>query len=178
MSESIINHFGDGEKYDCQIEYIVENLPSGTAGALRQIPDDVDGPLIIMNGDIITNLDFSDLISYHNKMKWDVTICAKEFSIQIPYGVIEFSKGALEKIEEKPIISRNINCGIYVVNSSIFRNLDSSKEKIDMPDLISDAVEKNMSVGVFPITEYWIDIGRAEDLENARLKFPNFVSDN
>ncbi len=173
MPEMIQNHFGDGSKWGVSITYIHEELPLGTGGALGLLPDDLPTlPLIMMNGDILTNINLQKLLAFHCNESADATMCVREYEYQIPYGVIQGSNGKVISMEEKPTQFFHINAGIYVVNPVIIEQVKEN-QKIDMPTLLEQRIKENGSVMMFPIHEYWLDIGRMEDYQRAQVDILN-----
>ena len=168
MKEKILNYFGDGNKWGVKIQYLYEDEPLGTAGSLKLIPEykNINDSILVLNGDIITNLNFNLLAEFHQKHNADITIAAKHNSYTIPFGVINTSGVELEKIIEKPTYEFLVSAGIYLIKPFI---LDFIKDKKynDMPDLISLVKEKKFKVVTFPIHEYWLDVGKPETLEKA-----------
>ncbi len=168
MPEKIIEHFGNGEKWGVNIHYVHEEHPLGTGGALGLLPEDIDSsPLIMINGDILTTIDFEKLLDFHIKSKADATMCVREYEYQVPYGVIYGEGSKVLRMEEKPMQRFYVNAGIYVLNNDIIRSVHENI-KIDMPGLLESKIEKNGSVMMFPIHEYWLDIGRMDDFKRAQ----------
>ena len=168
MPEMIMEHFGDGSKWGGNITYVYEETPLGTGGALGLLPDDLPKlPLIMMNGDVLTNMNFQKLLEFHNKESADASMCVREYEYQIPYGVIQGDAGKITSMEEKPVQLFHINAGIYVVNPEIIEQVKSN-QKIDMPTLLEQKIEAQGNVMMFPIHEYWLDIGRMEDYQRAQ----------
>lgn len=168
MPEMIIAHFGDGSKWDVNITYVYEQSPLGTGGALGLLPDDLPKlPLIMMNGDVLTNMNFLKLLDFHINESADASMCVREFEYQIPYGVIQSENGKITSMVEKPTHLFHINAGIYVVNPDIIEQVKEN-EKIDMPTLLENKIESKGNVSMFPIHEYWLDIGRMEDYQRAQ----------
>tara|TARA_A100001015_G_scaffold252720_1_gene292469 strand:+ start:438 stop:1490 length:1053 start_codon:yes stop_codon:yes gene_type:complete len=176
--EKIKDFFGNGEKHNVRINYIDEAYPLGTAGALSLIPlEQIKFPLIVINGDVLTKLDFRDLINFHKKRKSKITACVRKFDYQIPFGVFRGDEDKIIGISEKPISSFLINAGIYVIEKSVVENLSFNK-KIDFPSLISNQIENNEnSVSMYLIHEYWKDIGKKEDFEKAQQDILTFNFD-
>ena len=143
-------------------------------GSLKLIPkhESLDDSILILNGDIITNLNLSLLSEFHQRHKADMTIAAKNDSYTIPYGVIYTSDIELERIVEKPTQNFLVSAGIYIINKNIM-DLISKDSFCDMPTLISIAKENNFKVTTFPIHEYWLDVGRPESLKLANEELPN-----
>lgn len=165
QAEEITNYFGDGSKIGIQINYIHEKVPLGTAGVLSLLHD-VEVPILVMNGDIITQLDFRALMHFHLSKKADLTIAAKQLDFKIAYGVLETAEDRVTRLEEKPTHHFMINAGIYVLNPSI-KNMVTQNVRTEMTDLISEMLAKNMKVVYFPIQEYWLDIGTPADYQQA-----------
>jgi NDP-sugar pyrophosphorylase family protein len=173
MPEMIMEHFGDGSKWGVSITYVYEDSPLGTGGALGLLPADIPKlPLIMMNGDILTNIDFQKLLAFHSNENADATMCVREFEYQIPYGVIEGDNGKIKSMVEKPTHLFHINAGIYVVNPELIK-LVQVNQKIDMPTLLEQKINDQGHVMMFPIHEYWLDIGRMEDYKRAQIDVLN-----
>lgn len=170
LAEKIINYFGDGSKWNVKIEYLQENTPLGTAGALRLLPDNFKHPIIVINGDVLTKTSFHEILRYHSKNSADITICAREHKLYSPYGVIEVNGIEFKSIVEKPSFSQLVNAGIYVVNPEILK-LINPNQYLDMPDLIYLSQNKDKSIIVYPVHEYWIDIGKPESLNRADFEW-------
>ena len=167
--ELIYDYFGNGEKYGVNIRYIEENKRMGTAGALSLIPKALlEKPFFVVNGDVITNLDFDDLLVAHEKTNSTATMCVRSYSHEVPYGVIECKKnGEIIAIKEKPQYNFNINAGIYVIDPEALKVLPSDTF-YDMPQLFIDLKRKNFEIGSYSIDDYWIDIGKPQDYEQAQ----------
>jgi dTDP-glucose pyrophosphorylase/predicted transcriptional regulator len=172
LPEMIIDHFKDGKNFGVSIQYIHEDQPLGTAGALGLLPKKIlDSPIIVMNGDILTSVDFPALLAYHNKHNGSATMCVRDYEFQVPLGVIEGSGSRINLIKEKPIHKCQVNAGIYVINPDIIKTIPKNK-RVDMPDFLSDQIAQDNSVHMFPIHEYWLDIGRLEDFHKAQIDYP------
>mgnify|MGYP001296777805 CR=1 FL=1 len=168
-SEQVRAHFGDGSKWGVHIEYLEEDRPLGTAGALAMLdPSAINSPLLMMNGDLITRLDFGQLIKFHTEHDGRATICVREYDFQIPYGVVEGDGIEVSNIAEKPVQKYFINAGIYVLEPSVIAQCKDPLSR-DMPDLLREIVGAGGKVNMFPIHEYWIDIGRIPDYERAQI---------
>jgi dTDP-glucose pyrophosphorylase len=162
-----IKRFADELSMGARIEVLVEEEPLGTAGALGLIGNDVTGPLLVVNGDIVTRADFSAMSLHHQLHKRDLTIGAARYEFEIPYGVLEHrDDGSVIKIREKPQHVSHVSGGIYILEPSIYRMISTPKP-LDMPVLIERAIADEMKVGIFPIHEYWLDMGRPDDLQRA-----------
>lgn len=165
-ADLIAQHFGDGQDFGVEIRYVKEDQPLGTAGALSLL-DESEGPLLVMNGDILTRIDFGAMLDFHRDHQADMTVAVKQFEFQIPYAVIETNNVQITSISEKPVVRYFINAGIYLLNSAVCRYIPNGKP-YDMPELIKWLMTERRMVISFPIREYWLDIGNADDYERAR----------
>ena len=168
LPEMISNHFGDGSKWGINITYAHEDTPLGTAGALGLLPNNIPKlPLIMMNADILTNVNFRRLLDFHASESADVTMCVKEYEYMIPYGVVQGHEGKLTNMLEKPVHVYSINAGVYVLNPDIVEKVKSGVV-LDMSSLLEMNIEINKNIMMFPIHEYWRDIGQMEDYVRAQ----------
>ncbi len=165
-SEMIMDHFGDGSKLGVKIEYLREDQRLGTAGALSLLPGRPDKPILVMNGDVLTSVNFNQLLAFHDDHLAAATMCVREHDVKIPYGVAEIDGHLLTSMAEKPVYSFFINAGIYSIDPKAIDEVPSD-QFFDMPDLLDILVQKGEEVAVFPLREYWIDVGRDVDLEKA-----------
>jgi dTDP-glucose pyrophosphorylase len=167
LSEKIISHLKDGRKLGINIEYITEKEPLGTAGSLSLKKNlKHNKSYIVTNSDVLIDLDFRDLIKHHEESNADITICTKFHEINIPYGVVN-TNGTVTSIEEKPDKTYWINSGLYILKSSIIKEINTNTY-LDMTDLITQQIKKGAKVISFPILGYWKDIGHKDQLEEAR----------
>jgi NDP-sugar pyrophosphorylase family protein len=165
-SEQIREYFKNGSQYGANIHYIYEDSPLGTAGSLGLLPKDISElPIIVMNGDLLTKVDFNNLLDFHDSSGNDATMCVREYDIQVPFGVVDINEGRIEKIREKPVHKFFVNAGIYVLNNELIKKVDG-KSYLDMPDFLENEL-KNKGINAFPIHEYWLDIGRIEEYTKA-----------
>lgn len=165
-AEMVKDYFGNGDRFGVKIEYIHETKPLGTAGALGLLPNYLDLPMIVMNADILTKVSFEDLLQFHNEQENIATMSVCKYDFQVPYGVIEKNGQTVKKIIEKPVHNFFINAGIYVLDPELIKSI-SSDHYLDMPNLLQREIEKGNKVNLFPIHEYWLDIGRKEQYEQA-----------
>lgn len=167
LPEIIKGHFGDGSNWGVSITYVDEVEPLGTGGALGLLPQEqIDLPLIVMNGDLLTRIDFRSLLDFHVRQGSAATMCVREHQHQVPYGVIESTDSRLTSFVEKPIHRYFINAGIYVLSPETVKRVPP-QTRIDMPDVLASAMSDQQTVSVFPIHESWLDIGRLDDFERA-----------
>jgi dTDP-glucose pyrophosphorylase len=167
LGEIIREHFGDGHELGVEIDYIEEPKRMGTAGSLSLLPERPEEPVIVMNGDLLTSIRFEALLKFHVETGASATLCARKFDMQVPYGVIDAEGTRLRGIIEKPVHHHFVNAGIYMLSPEVIAELEPGTQ-LDMPDLLARLTEREHTVSVFPLREYWLDIGRIEDLERAR----------
>ena len=173
-SEMIRDFFKDGSDFGVNIEYIEENKRLGTAGALSLLKESPNEPFFVMNGDLLTNVNFTELLDYHTFANNTATMCVREYQYQIPYGVIETNNEQITSIVEKPIQKFFVNAGIYLLNSEVLETIPKD-EFYDMPTLFEHLLEQQKKVSSFPIHEYWLDIGQHHDFTKANEEyFDNF----
>lgn len=171
--ETIKEFFKCGKELGVQIEYIEEDRRLGTAGALSLLGSVPDQPFFVINGDILTTLDFDDLLEFHHSKISSATMCVRKFNYQIPYGVVKTDEvGLINAIEEKPVTSFNVNAGIYILNPDVLRYVPIGTF-FDMPSLFETLIAEGHRTTVFQLSDYWLDIGRIEDFKkaNADLTF-------
>ena len=177
MPELIMEHFGKGEKWGVMIHYVHEVEPLGTAGALGLLPQNVSKlPFIVMNGDILTKVDFSQLLNYHRESNAEATICVREHEYQIPYGVVNFESNRVTGIVEKPIQKYFVSAGIYVLDQSLVRSI-CNNNVLDMPDFLNQKISSEGEVSMFPLHEYWLDIGQMHDFQRAQSDYIGLFGD-
>ena len=164
-SESISEHFKDGRDFGVEIRYLHEEKPLGTAGALSLL-EKSDDVLLVINGDILTRIDFRAMLDFHSEHKADMTIGVRPHEVRIPYGVIESDGVVITGITEKPVVQRFINAGIYMLHPSVPEHIPAQKP-YDMTDLTTALLSNSQRVVGFPVHEYWLDIGHIEDYRKA-----------
>ena len=170
LSQKITEHVQNRKNWDLKVSFIKEKKPLGTAGSLYYLKNKIKLPLIVMNGDIITNLNLEDMLNSHAKNKSDITIALQTHKINIPFAVLETDEIKIKEINEKPTISKKVNAGIYIINPSIINTFMHKPEFIDMPDLIKKAINHKKKVHAFPIHEDWDDVGSEKLKKNLKLK--------
>jgi dTDP-glucose pyrophosphorylase/CBS domain-containing protein len=167
----IAQHFGDGRDFGVEISYVKEDQPLGTAGALGLLDTSAE-PVLVINGDILTRLDFRAMLNFHREHQADMTVAVGQYEFQVPYGVIETSGVTVTGISEKPVVRHFINAGIYLLHPEVCRFVPND-QPYDMPELISRLVAEGCRVVSFPVREYWLDIGQIEDYEKALVDVEN-----
>jgi NDP-sugar pyrophosphorylase family protein len=148
----------------------------GTAGALSLMKKVPNEPFFVMNGDILTMVNFESLMDFHMRNGSAATMCIREFGLEVPYGVVRLNKDTIVSIEEKPVQQFYINAGIYVLNPETL-NLIPRDSFLDMTRLFEIAVEKGLPTLSFPIREYWMDIGKPEDYDRANREYADLFND-
>ena len=166
LGDVIEDYFGDGAKWGAKISYLTEEFPLGTAGALSLLPEGIKGPIIVANGDLITDLDYRAMLQHHSDTKAQISMAVRRFEYKNPYGVVQTSGQFVASIEEKPTIVSQVNTGVYVVSSQALGYLDKGKF-FNMTDLVQKALDAQSTVAAFPIHEAWMDIGTPHDLREA-----------
>jgi len=171
--EMIREHFGDGSRFGVEITYLKEKSRLGTAGALSLLPRKPKSPMIIMNGDLLTKINFTQLLSFHKENEVSATMGVREYDFQVPFGVVKMEKHHILGIDEKPIQRFFVNAGVYVLEPEVLKYVPKNSI-IDMPKLLQELIRSQKRVSAFPIREYWLDIGRMEDFTRANGDFQKF----
>ena len=164
--EQIKNHFQNGENFGVDINYIEEESPLGTAGSLAKMCSH-GKPYLVINGDIITGINYRSLIDYHRQHHADLTIVVRQFDVKVPYGVVQAEGVDVVRIVEKPVYNFFVNGGIYLIGQEAHALIHEG-DHLDMPDLVSRCIANGKKVVSYPMTEYWIDIGNPQDYETAQ----------
>ncbi|MDA8817700.1 nucleotidyltransferase family protein [Planktomarina sp.] len=162
----IIDYFGDGSRWKVSIEYLVEDKKLGTAGALSLLEDTHTDPIIVTNGDVITNLDYHRFLKHHKEQKTKVTMCVREYEYVVPYGVVEVDGFEIYRVSEKPTKYFNINAGIYVIEPDVLEHIPKDIF-YDMTTLFEDVGKRRQRRSVFFLEDYWIDVGKVKELIQA-----------
>ena len=170
LKDQIIEHFQDGKRWGVSINYLVEDQPLGTAGSLQLLPATVQDPFLVINGDVLTRLNTSQLLRFHIEHKAAATLCVREHITTLPFGVVQTDGVELAGFEEKPSYRQLVNAGVYVINPQLLALLPN-KQAIDMPTLLQSAQRTGYRVAVCPIHEYWLDVGRPETLRQAHQEW-------
>ena len=169
-SGMIEDYFGDGSDWGVDITYLHEEQRLGTAGPLSLLPERPGEPLIVMNGDLLTKLNFAHLLDYHRDHDAVATMCVREHETQVPYGVIATEDERMMGIEEKPTERYFVNAGIYVLEPETL-GLVPEDEFFDMTELFEQLVEQGRDVTVFPVREYWQDVGQKDDFRRVNGEY-------
>lgn len=166
LGHMIESYFGDGERFNVKIQYLKEEIPLGTAGALSLILPKPELSFIVTNGDVLTDVKYGDLLDFHNSQNALATMSITTSEWQNPFGVVQTNGFEIVGYEEKPVIKANINAGVYALEPAALEVLDSSQPR-DMPQLFEVLRSLDKKTIVYPIHERWIDIGTPTDLERA-----------
>lgn len=175
MADVVKAHFGDGSRWGVDIYYIEENQKLGTAGALSLLPEKITESLLVMNGDLLTKVNFSQLLDFHSSHNAQASMCVREYDFQVPYGVVKIENHRIIRIDEKPIQRFFVNAGIYVFEPEVL-SLIPSNSYFDMPTLFEKLIERKKETAVFPIREYWLDIGHLADYDRANGEYRDIFS--
>ncbi len=168
--EMIEEHFGNGFNLGVQINYIREDKRLGTAGPLKLLPETNTQPIIVMNGDILTKVDFRNLLDFHLSQEADATLSIREYQLEVPYGVVSIQRNKFIGIKEKPKEKFHINAGLYVINPELIKYIPENTY-FDMPELFKILARENRETVIYPIREYWMDIGHMDDYERANGEY-------
>lgn len=167
LAEMIEDRFGDGSAFGCRIDYVREKMPLGTGGSLRLLPEAPSHPVLVMNGDLVTQFDVGRMLAFHDKGGYAATIGVRPYQTQIPFGVVEVEVDRLTGIREKPTVEMLVNAGIYVLSPSVLP-LVAGSEEFPITDLFTSAIAAGLPVGAHVIEDEWLDVGRHDELQKAR----------
>lgn len=176
LPDVIKEHFQDGKELGIDISYVDETRPLGTAGALGLLPP-MPGPVLVINGDIVTRVEFRSMLEFHQEHRAALTIGVRQYEVQVPYGVVESDGAVVRAVREKPTTTFLVNAGLYLIEPSVLERVPAN-EHLDMPDLIQDLISRGESVVSFPVLEYWLDIGRLSDYARAQEDYQDRIDDS
>lgn len=165
-AERISDYFGDGHNHGVDLNYVNEDTPLGTAGGLRLL-DKPKEPLLVINGDVLTHVDFRAMLTYHREHNAAMTVGVRLQSIQVPFGVLECDGSLVRGVREKPEVNFLVNAGVYLLEPEVFACIPENQH-FDMTDLIQQLLREGQKVAGYPIMEYWRDIGQMQDYEQAQ----------
>ncbi len=169
LAELIMALCGDGSKYGLDIGYVREDEPLGTAGSLSLLESD-DSDLIVMNGDLLTALNFNAMIKSHYDNNADITIAIYPRQVKIDFGVVQLDGTSFAGFEEKPVFDYRVSMGVNIISSQV-REQIALNEYLDMPNLILKVHEQGRKVNCYQEDCYWLDIGRMDDYAQAQTDF-------
>ena len=169
LGQMIRSHFDNGSRLGISIEYVEEESSLGTAGSLGLLKQRPDLPLIVSNGDLLTDLNHDWMVDFHAQHDSQATVAVREYDMQVPFGVVSMENGVVKSIDEKPVHRFFVNAGVYVLNPGVL-DLVERNAALDMPQLLERVTAKMGGVSAFPLRERWLDIGRPDDLKQAELE--------
>jgi dTDP-glucose pyrophosphorylase len=169
LGHMIEDYFGDGRRWQVNIEYLREKTPLGTAGALALLDSKPDAPLIVTNGDVLTDIHYGELLDFHNHHGAAATMAVRLHEWQHPFGVVRTSGVDIVGFEEKPVIKSHINAGVYALDPDVLDHMQRG-EHCDMPTLFAKLQDSGLRTVVYPMHEPWLDVGRVDDYAAANQK--------
>lgn len=164
--DKIKSYFGDGENFGVGLHYVDEDEPLGTAGALSLMASPTE-PLLVINGDIQTQVDFRAMLQFHREHEVDMTVAVRKYAVDVPYGVVECEGVLVKGLQEKPQLSFFVNAGIYLLEPSVHAVIPNGRN-FHMTELIQRLIAAGRPVASFPVREHWLDIGRHADYAAAQ----------
>lgn len=170
LGEMIEEHFGNGERWDVRIDYLRENVPLGTAGALSLLDPSPDLPFLVSNGDVLTDIRYGELLDFHSRHRSSATMAVRLHEWQHPYGVVQTKGVDIIGFEEKPVARTHVNAGIYALDPDVLA-LINRNERCDMPMLFDRLQQLGRRTVAYPMHEPWLDVGRPDDLSRAEKHY-------
>lgn len=167
LGHVIREHFGDGSRLGAQIEYITEDKPLGTGGALALLPSPPTDPVLVMNGDLVTQADLAGLLAFHESGPQMATVAVRKYFHTVPFGCVELDGDRLVRLEEKPTLTRLVNAGMYVLAPELIASIERGVPTT-VPEILATAMNAGHEVRAFEIDDDWIDIGQRDQLNQAR----------
>lgn len=167
LAEKIVEHFGNGEQLGCRIEYLHESKPLGTGGALSLLPEPPTAPMVVLNGDLLTQFDVARLLDFHQAGGFKASIGVYPYGHTVPFGVIEVDGDRVTSLREKPTMVWQTNAGIYALSPELVARVPKDTV-FPLPALVNGCLERGEKVGAYPIDGDWIDVGRRRELQRAR----------
>lgn len=176
LGSMIEEHFQNGSHFGVELEYLREESELGTSGAISLIKEKPSKPILVMNGDVLSRVQYNKILNFHHEVKAALTVVATKYSVEIPYGVIKSEDQKVIGLMEKPTQQFLCNAGIYVLSPEMI-DLFEAGRRADMTETISKCIDHGLEVSVFPLHEYWTDVGTPDDLEKARQFFSREASE-
>jgi len=167
LAQVIEDYFKDGSKYGATIEYLHEDEPLGSGGAISLLPEIPEHPFMVMNGDLIADVNCADMIEFHSQNDFYATMGVYSYFHQVPFGCVEIQDNRLAGLEEKPVLEKMVNAGIYVLSPQAVSAIPKNTY-FPITTLFEDALKKNLACGAFAIEKEWLDIGGPQQLRQAR----------
>ncbi len=175
LAAQIETHFGDGARFGVEIDYVREKTKLGTAGCLSLLSRLSAKEILVINGDIVTDIDFAAMAAFHRDTGGAATVAVHQYHIDVPYGVVDTDKHTVVGFTEKPRYGFFVSAGIYILSGVVVGKVPHD-QYCDMPTLLSDAMQDGMTVSAFPLHEYWLDVGRPHDLDRANAMYDSIFS--
>jgi NDP-sugar pyrophosphorylase family protein len=169
LAELIEAYFGDGKRFGVELVYWREDEPLGTAGPIARMELDSER-VLVMNGDLLTTLDFAPLLDEHSSSGAAATIAVLAREVPVDFGVVRLEGDTVAGFEEKPVLSYNVSMGVYAFERRVVELIPSG-EHFDFPDLLGAVLAQGWPVHAYRSGDFWLDIGRPEDYELANEKF-------
>jgi len=166
LHEKIAEHFGTGAEFGVNLTYVQEDRPLGTAGALGLLARP-SSTVLVINGDILTNVDFRAMVEFHRASGGDLTMAVRAYEVDVPYGLVESEGVRVTRLREKPRLSFFVSAGIYLVEPRVLSFIGDG-EPLDMPQVIERLLAGGRKVISFPLREYWLDIGKPDNYQRAQ----------
>jgi NDP-sugar pyrophosphorylase family protein len=167
LGHVVETHFDDGTQFGCRIEYLRETAPLGTGGALSLLPERPADPLLVLNGDLVTQVDIGRLLDFHARGQYAATLGVYGYTHVVPFGCVETKGERVTRFEEKPVMLRQVNAGIYVLSPALVARVPAGKP-FPVTNLFEEALEREEPLGAYEIEDDWIDVGQREQLLRAR----------
>jgi len=167
LGDQLINYFKDGSEFGCQIEYIEEDKPMGTIGALAQIRDRLNEPVLLMNSDVLTNIDLEDQYMDFSSKQASLSVATIPYPVKIPYAVLETTGNNVKALKEKPEFLYYSNAGIYMIRKDAIHQIPADRP-YNATDLMEALVAQGSKVISYPLRGYWLDIGKPDDFMKAK----------
>jgi len=172
LGDQIESHFGSGTEKSMRINYVNENEPLGTAGALALINNFVHDRILMMNSDLLTNIDFEEFYLFFEEHEADLAVACIPYQVNVPYAVMETENLVVTGFREKPTYTHYSNAGIYLMKREVAEMVPSN-QYFNATDLMEKLINEGKKIVSYPFMGYWLDIGRHEDFEQAQRDFPN-----
>lgn len=167
LAQVIEDYFEDGSKYGATLHYLREDEPLGSGGSISLLPEMPEHPLLVLNGDLIVDINFADMIKFHSQNDFYASMGVYSYHHQVPYGCVEIRNGKLTGLEEKPVLEKKVNAGVYVLSKKAVSNIPK-KVCFPITALFEEALKKNFACGAFSIEKEWLDVGSPQQLRQAR----------
>ena len=166
LGHLVEQHFGDGERFGCRIEYLRETESMGTGGSISLLPSPPVDPLLVLNGDLVTQANVERMLAFHEQERCLATVGVRRYARQVPFGCVDAVGGRVRRFEEKPVVERLISAGIYVLSPEVVARIP--RRHFPITDLFEDCLGSGEPIAAFEIEDDWIDVGQQDQLRQAR----------